>query len=187
VEFPETVLYQETEPAGRESPRPPEQNAVRIAATTFDEALAYLRWTEPEFKIDSVQNQASRLNHALEGARTNKIKRPDYDSDFDSPEEIEDVNQWERMERRAKNAPPPKLGLNFTEAVGKVVAFVNVINDPPEWQALKIRFTDGTLLHFEFLTTQVQIKPKYMEARRGDLELICNYGVLPIDDQQQEE
>jgi hypothetical protein len=116
---------------------------------------------------------------------TNKIKRPDYDSDFDSPEEIEVVNERERMERRAKNAPP-KLGLNFTEAVGKVVAFVNVINDPPEWQALEIRFTDGTLLHFELLTTQVQIKPKYMEARRGDLELIRNYGLLPIDDQQQE-
>jgi hypothetical protein len=111
------------------------------------------------------------LNHALEDAMTNKIKRPDYDSDFDSPEEIEDVNERERMEKRAKNAPP-KLGLNFTEAVGKVV---------------EIRFTDGTLLHFELLTTQVQIKPKYMEARRGDLELIRNYGLLPIDDQQQED
>ena len=117
---------------------------------------------------------------------TNKIKRPDYDSDFDSPEEIEDVNEREQMERRAKNTPP-KLGLNFTEAVGKVVAFVNVINDPPEWQALEIRFTDGTLLHFEFSTTQVQIQPKYMEARSGDLELIRNYGVLPIDDPQQED
>jgi hypothetical protein len=56
-EFRETVLYQETEPAGQESPRPPERNTVRIAATTFDEALAYLRWTEPAFKVDSVQNQ----------------------------------------------------------------------------------------------------------------------------------
>jgi hypothetical protein len=43
-----------------------------------------------------------------------------------------------------------------------------VINDPPNWQALEVRFTDGTLLHFEFLTTQIQIKTKYMEARRGD-------------------
>ena len=113
-----------------------------------------------------------------------KIKRPDYDSDFDDPEAIEDMNERERVERRAKNAPP-KLGLNFTEAVGKVVAFVNVINDPPDWQALEVRFTDGTLLHFEFLTTQIQIKPKYMEARRGDLELIRNYGVLPTDDEKQ--
>ena len=29
---------------------------------------------------------------------TDKIKRPDYDSGFDSPEEIEDVNERERME-----------------------------------------------------------------------------------------
>ena len=55
-EFRESVRHQETESAGRESPRPPERNTVRIAATTFDQALAYLRWTEPEFKIDSVQN-----------------------------------------------------------------------------------------------------------------------------------
>ena len=114
-----------------------------------------------------------------------KIKRPDYDNDFDSPEEIEDMNERERMERRAKNAPP-KLGRNFTEAVGKVVAFVNLINTPPDWQALEIRFTDGTLLHFELLTTQIQIKPKYMEARRGDLELIRNYGILSTDDEREE-
>jgi hypothetical protein len=117
---------------------------------------------------------------------TNKIKRPDYENDFDSPEEIEDMNERERMERRAKNAPP-KLGRNFTEAVGKVIAFVNLINTPPDWQALEIRFTDGTLLHFELLTTQTQIKPKYMEARRGDLELIRNYGILSTDDEREED
>ena len=116
---------------------------------------------------------------------SDRIKRPDYEHDFNSPEGIEDANERERMETRAKNTPP-KLGLNFTEAVGKVVAFVNVINDPPNWQALEIRFPDGTLLHFEFLTTQIQIKPTYMEARRGDLELIRNYGVLPTDDQQED-
>jgi hypothetical protein len=55
-EFCECGSYQETETVRRESPRLPERNTVRIAATTFDEALAYLRWTEPEFKIDSVQN-----------------------------------------------------------------------------------------------------------------------------------
>ena len=117
---------------------------------------------------------------------SDRIKRQDYNHDFDSPDEIEDVNERERMERRAKNAPP-KLGRNFTEAVGKVVAFVNVINTPPDWQALEIRFTDGTLLHFELLTTQIQIKPKYLEARCGDLELIRNYGILPTDDQREED
>jgi len=89
-------------------------------------------------------------------------------------------NEWECQETRSRNRPPT-LGLNFTEAVGKVIAFVNVINDPPNWQALEIRFTDGTLLHFEFMTTEVRIKPQYMEARRGDLELIRNYGVLLTD------
>jgi hypothetical protein len=43
----------------------------------------------------------------------NKIKRPDCDKDFDSPE-AEDVNDRERMERRAKNTPP-KVGVNFTD------------------------------------------------------------------------
>jgi hypothetical protein len=58
-------------------------------------------------------------------------------------------------------------GLILTEAVGKTVAFVNVINDPPCWQALEIRFTDGTLLHFEFVTTYPKIKPegKSFQAR----------------------
>jgi hypothetical protein len=73
----------------------------------------------------------------------------------------------------------PTLGLKFTEATGKLVAFVNIINDPPKRQALEIRFTDGTLLHFEFLSTEVQIKSKYTEAtRRGPAtkQLIRNLG-----------
>jgi hypothetical protein len=107
---------------------------------------------------------------------SSKDTRHTYE-DRDSPE---DENERERQETRSQNRLPT-LGLNFTEAAGKVVAFVNVINDPPNWQALEIRFTDGTLLHFEFLTTQVQIKSKYMEARSGDLELIRNYGLLLTD------
>jgi hypothetical protein len=31
-------------------------HATRIAANTLDEALEYLRWDEPHFVIDSVQN-----------------------------------------------------------------------------------------------------------------------------------
>ena len=61
---------------------------------------------------------------------------------------------------------------------------MNVVNDPPEWQALEIRFTDGTLLHFEFTTTCTEIKPKYMEARRGDLELIRDYRMLPVQGEE---
>jgi hypothetical protein len=55
-EFRESGPYQETEAARPESMRLPKRNTVRIAATTFDEALTYLRWSEPEFKINSVQN-----------------------------------------------------------------------------------------------------------------------------------
>ena len=111
-------------------------------------------------------------------AGTNREVLPDPPGD----EEV-DENELERRETRSRNEPP-KLGLNFTEAVGKVVAFVNVVNDPPNWQALEIRFTDGTLLHFEFLTTETRIKPKYMEARRGDLELIRSYGTLLTDNER---
>ncbi len=108
---------------------------------------------------------------------SSKDARHGHEEDFDPHEEIEDENERERQESRSRNRLPT-LGLDFTEAAGKVIAFVNVINDPPNWQALEVRFTDGTLLHFEFLSTQTQIKTKYMEARRGDLELIRNYGVL---------
>jgi hypothetical protein len=107
----------------------------------------------------------------------------DVAPDPDVEDEELDENELERREKRSKNEPP-KIGLNFTEAVGKTVAFVNVVNDPPNWQALEIRFTDGTLLHFEFLTTETRIKPQYMEVRRGDLELIRNYGALLTDDER---
>lgn len=109
--------------------------------------------------------------------------RHGHDDDVDSLDEIADENVRERQETRSRNRMPA-LGLNFTEAAGKVVAFINVINDPPDWQALEVRFTDGTLFHFEFLATQVKIKTEYMEARRGDLELIRNYGVLLTENEK---
>ena len=34
-----------------------EPHVVRIAAADFDDALAYLRWYEPGFLIDKVENQ----------------------------------------------------------------------------------------------------------------------------------
>jgi hypothetical protein len=34
----------------------PEPHIVQIAARTFDEAFAYLRWHEPDFVIDRVEN-----------------------------------------------------------------------------------------------------------------------------------
>ena len=59
---------------------------------------------------------------------------------------------------------------------------MNVINDPPDWQALEIHFTDRTLLHFEFTTTHTEFKPKYLEARRGDLELIRTMALFGLAD-----
>lgn len=61
------------------------------------------------------------------------------------------------------------------------MAYINVLNDPPAWQSLEIQFTDGTLLHFEFPTVSTRIKPKYMEVRRGDLEIIRDFGELPTE------
>ena len=104
--------------------------------------------------------------------KTAKPSRENLSAPLEEEEEI-DENELERRESRSRNEPP-RLGLNFTEAVGKTVAFLNVINDPPEWQALEIRFTDGTLFHFVLQTTQVEIKAEYSEARDGDLKLIRN-------------
>jgi hypothetical protein len=36
--------------------QPSETHIARIAAVTFDEALAYLHWDDPDFVIESVQN-----------------------------------------------------------------------------------------------------------------------------------
>jgi hypothetical protein len=46
----ETSLFEFTEKSS------PEPHVVRIAALKLDEALAYLRWHEPDFTIESVQN-----------------------------------------------------------------------------------------------------------------------------------
>jgi hypothetical protein len=53
--------------------------------------------------------------------------------------------------------------------------------------SLGIRCTDGTLLHFKFVSSQIQIKPKYLEARCGDLELIRNYGTIPTDNETEDD
>jgi hypothetical protein len=33
---------------------------------------------------------------------------------------------------------PPRVGVNFTEAVGEKVAFINYIDDMPEWLGLGV-------------------------------------------------
>jgi hypothetical protein len=34
----------------------PDPHIVRIAAVSVDEALSYLRWHEPEFEVEGIQN-----------------------------------------------------------------------------------------------------------------------------------
>lgn len=48
-----TQLVDENRNKPAEFPKP---HIVRIAARTFDDALEYLQWREPDFAIDSVQN-----------------------------------------------------------------------------------------------------------------------------------
>ncbi len=68
--------------------------------------------------------------------------------------------------------------LNFTEAVGKTVAFINIhYVKAPEWQELEVRFTDGTLFLFD-LIPRVHVRVDYGELRRGDLETIREYGII---------
>jgi hypothetical protein len=59
----EALLYEFRErlpdvasPGAIESTAPLTPHTARIAANTLDEALEYLRWDEPDFVIDSVQN-----------------------------------------------------------------------------------------------------------------------------------
>lgn len=43
-------------PTSTESAEQPKPHTKRIAATTFDEALEYLRWEDPDFVVDRVRN-----------------------------------------------------------------------------------------------------------------------------------
>lgn len=73
---------------------------------------------------------------------------------------------------------PPRIGTNLSEAVGKVVAYINFYNQPRDYQALEVCFTDGTFFCFN-LISDVQLMAKYQESRGGDIETIRDYGVLP--------
>jgi hypothetical protein len=58
----EAILYEFSESAEEEldifdPTRPVRRNVTRIAARTFDEALEYLRWHEPEFVIDRIESR----------------------------------------------------------------------------------------------------------------------------------
>lgn len=77
---------------------------------------------------------------------------------------------------------PPRIGTNLTEAVGKVVAYINFYNQPHDYQALEVCFTDGTFYCLN-LSSEVQLIARYQESRGGDIETIRDYGVLPRERQ----
>jgi hypothetical protein len=112
-----------------------------------------------------------------------RIVKPDSEAAREIALGRDDEEEREQPKNGLSNQPP-RLGLNLTEAAGKVVAFLNIINDPPEWQGLEIRFTDGTLFHFEFQTAPLEIVADYMEARNGYLHSIREYGLLPTESER---
>ena len=67
-----------------------------------------------------------------------------------------------------------KGGTLFAEAAGKTVESIRY-HENPDWHALEIRFTDGTLFCLE-LRSRVTVEASYFELRRGDAELIRKYG-----------
>jgi hypothetical protein len=67
-----------------------------------------------------------------------------------------------------------KGGILFTEAAGKTVASIRY-NENPDWRALEVLFTDGTLYSFE-LSARITVDASYLEQRRGDSEIIRKYG-----------
>lgn len=68
----------------------------------------------------------------------------------------------------------PKRDTVFTEIAGKTVESIKY-EENPDWQALELAFSDGTLLTFE-LNSRVEIQASYLKARKGNLKLIRNYG-----------
>ena len=68
----------------------------------------------------------------------------------------------------------PRRGTVFTEATGKTVESIKY-EENPDWQAVEVAFSDGTVFSSEF-SARVAVQANYLEARRGDLEMIRNYG-----------
>lgn len=97
-----------------------------------------------------------------------------------------------REKRSAQDVPvrplnyPPRVGVNFTEAVGKTIAFINYVDDAPDWQGLEVRFTDGTLLSFDLMPC-VRVRADYMECRNGDLEMIRDYGIVASEETEDDD
>ena len=68
----------------------------------------------------------------------------------------------------------PKRGTVFTEVTGKTVKSIKY-EENPDWQAIEVAFSDGTLLSVE-ISARVTVRASFLEARRGDLKIIRSYG-----------
>jgi hypothetical protein len=68
----------------------------------------------------------------------------------------------------------PRRGTVFTEATGKTVESIKY-EENPDWQAVEVAFSDGTLFSFEF-SARVTVQASYLAVRRGDLKMVRNYG-----------
>jgi len=62
----------------------------------------------------------------------------------------------------------------FAEVAGKTVESIKY-EENPDWQALELAFSDGTLLTFE-LSSRVEVQASFLKASKGDVKLIRNYG-----------
>ena len=69
-----------------------------------------------------------------------------------------------------------KRDIVFTEAAGKTVESIKY-EENPDWQALELAFSDGTLLTFE-LNSRIEVQASYLRAQKGNLKLIRNYGLV---------
>jgi hypothetical protein len=69
----------------------------------------------------------------------------------------------------------------FNEAAGKIIDSMHYTCDPPDWQALEIRFTDGTVFSFELLP-RVDLRCQDLKTQGSDLQIIRSYDI-PTDDE----
>jgi hypothetical protein len=91
------------------------------------------------------------------------------------PRSVEAKEPSRAEESLRQEVYPPKIGVTFTEAAGKTVAYINYNAHFPEWIALDVRFTDGTSFCFQ-LIPQMALRVEYLESRHGQLELLKDYG-----------
>lgn len=73
----------------------------------------------------------------------------------------------------------PNRDTVFAEVTGKTVESIKY-EENSDWQALEVAFSDGTLFSFEF-SARVMVQAKYLAVRRGDLEMIRNFGRVSGD------